>query len=200
MLPLSLLSHKCSTSEGMRKRRKHFLPKYFLFAGLSLCILCDEYILPHFWIVVNKACKFDKNITDITNFSQSVGGVYADRRGRRSLQGIRGFLSSPCSPIAYTISRTISVPFFFSACRDRRPRRSEKQWFIPRNQYAVLSANSSEPRPGERWRAERDGKGKTTLPPSFVGSSPKRRALCVVPFWYDTTVQPSPSISAYFSP
>ena len=55
MLPPQLLSHELLPNNGMRKERKHFLPKYFPVLGIKIFNSCDEYILPHFCRFVNKA-------------------------------------------------------------------------------------------------------------------------------------------------
>ena len=53
--PPQLLSHELLPNNGMRKERKHFLPKHFPVLGIKIFNSCDEYILSHFCRFVNKA-------------------------------------------------------------------------------------------------------------------------------------------------
>ena len=67
MLPPQLLSHKLLTNNGMRKERKHFLPKkIFSRYWLNICNLCDGYILSHVLRFVNITKGFGENMASRT--------------------------------------------------------------------------------------------------------------------------------------
>ena len=72
MLPSQLLSHELPPDNGMRKERKHFLPKYFPVMGIKIFNSCDEHILPQLRRFVNKACEFEKNNITLAPLINSV--------------------------------------------------------------------------------------------------------------------------------
>ena len=120
---LSLLLHKCSTVEGMRKERKHFLPKYFPFNGNSLCI-CVAYILYH--ISANLSIKLE-NLTKYYCFSL--------------------LIRSPCLHIKKVRNRSYA-PKNVAPCRDANfftlPYNTEKHTkrehtFLPKGKKVYLS-------------------------------------------------------------
>ena len=53
--PPFVVTQTTLSNEGMSKRRKHFLPKYFPFVVKSVFSLRDGYILPHVRLFVKKA-------------------------------------------------------------------------------------------------------------------------------------------------
>ena len=54
VLPPQLLSHELLTNNGMRKERKHFLPKVFSRYWSKIFNSCDKHILSRFCRFVNK--------------------------------------------------------------------------------------------------------------------------------------------------
>ena len=76
MLPPQLLSHELLPSNGMRKERKHFLPKYFPVTEKNIFNSCDGYILQYFFRFVNKFEEVGGNRPLTASRSSPDGGAY----------------------------------------------------------------------------------------------------------------------------